>query len=47
MEILAAQGAPPMSLTPMANEKIFSQKSFNYFLEHHYVVELTYRYISL
>jgi hypothetical protein len=29
-EIFAAQGAPPVSLTPVANEKIFNQKSFNY-----------------
>ncbi len=36
-EIFAAQGAPPVSLTPAANGKIFNHKSFNYF------VELTYR----
>ncbi len=29
-EIIAAQGAPPVSLTPAASEKIFNQKSFNY-----------------
>jgi hypothetical protein len=31
-EILPAQGAPSVSLTPVANEKIFKLKSFNYFL---------------
>ncbi len=31
LEIFGAQGAPPMSLTPVAMEKIFDQKSCNYF----------------
>jgi hypothetical protein len=31
-EIFTAQGAPPVSLTPVANVKIFHQKSFNYFV---------------
>ncbi len=39
-EIFAAQGAPPVSLTSVANEKNFNQKTFNYFLEHLCVVEL-------
>jgi hypothetical protein len=30
-KIFADQGAPEVSLTPVANEKIFNQKSFNYF----------------
>jgi hypothetical protein len=30
-EIFAAQGAPPVSLTLVANGKIFTQKSFHYF----------------
>ncbi len=30
-EIFAAQGAKRVSLTPVAKEKIFNQKSFNYF----------------
>ncbi len=30
-EIFADQGAPPVSLTPVANGKIFNHKSFNYF----------------
>ena len=44
-EIFTAQRAPPVSLTPMANEKNFNQKSFNYFLEHLCIVELTCSYI--
>ncbi len=31
-EIFAAQGSPPVSLTPVANEKIFNQKNFNNFV---------------
>jgi hypothetical protein len=31
-EIFAAQGSPPVSLTPVEMEKIFNQKSFNYFV---------------
>ncbi len=31
-EIIAAQGAPPLSLTPVAKGKIFNQKSFHYFV---------------
>jgi hypothetical protein len=30
MEILAAQGAPPVLFIPVANEKIFKQKGFKY-----------------
>jgi hypothetical protein len=30
MEIFAAQGAPAVSLTPVANGKIFNQKSFQF-----------------
>ncbi len=29
-EIFAAQGLPPVSLTPVANAKIFNHESFNY-----------------
>jgi hypothetical protein len=29
-EIFAAQGALPLSLTPVADEKILNEKSFNY-----------------
>jgi hypothetical protein len=32
MEIFAAQGAPAVLLTPMANGKLFNQESFNYFV---------------
>jgi hypothetical protein len=33
VEIFAAQGAPPQSLTPVWQmEKIFFQKTFNYFI---------------
>jgi hypothetical protein len=38
--IFAAQGAP-VSLTSVANGKIFNQKSFRYFFGHLWVVELT------
>ncbi len=31
-EIFAAQSAPPVSVTPVANEKNLQQKSFNYFV---------------
>jgi hypothetical protein len=31
-EIFAAQGTPLVSLTPVANEKIFKLKNFNYFV---------------
>ncbi len=31
VEIFAAQGAPPVSTTRVANGKIFKQKNFNYF----------------
>ncbi len=31
-EIFAAQGAPSVLLTPVANGKIFNQKNFNYFV---------------
>jgi hypothetical protein len=31
-EIFAAQGAPPVSLTPVANGKIFNHKSVNNFV---------------
>ncbi len=41
-EIFTAQGATPVPLTQVANEKIFNLKSFNYFLEHLCVVELIY-----
>jgi len=42
-EIFAVQGAPPVSLTPVA--RIFNHKSFNYFVGHLWEIELTYRYI--
>jgi hypothetical protein len=41
-EIFAAQGAPPVSLAPVANGKIFNEKSVHYFFEHLWEVELTY-----
>jgi hypothetical protein len=31
-EIFTAQGAPPVSTTPVANGKIFKQKNFNNFV---------------
>jgi hypothetical protein len=44
VEILPAQGAPPVWLTPVANGKNFqSEKFFIIFLVHLGVVELTYR----
>ncbi len=42
-EIFAAQGAPPVSLTPVSNGKFFNQKSFNYFAWTPLVVEVRYR----
>ncbi len=33
-DISAAQGAPPVSLTSVANVKTFNQKSVNYFVGH-------------
>jgi hypothetical protein len=41
VEIFAAQGAPPVSLTPVANEK--NQKNFHHFFGHLWVAELAYR----
>jgi hypothetical protein len=32
VEIFAAQGVPPVLLTPVANGKIFNQKNFKYFI---------------
>jgi hypothetical protein len=46
VKIFAAQGAPPVSLTPVAHEKFFIRKVLIIFLEHLCVVELTYRYFS-
>jgi hypothetical protein len=43
-QIYAAQGAPPVSLTPLANEKKSSIRKVSIiFLEHLCKVELTYR----
>jgi hypothetical protein len=39
-DIFAAKGEPPVSLTPVANGKIFNQKSFSYFFGHLWVEEL-------
>ncbi len=40
-EIFVAQGAPPVSWHRWHMEKIFNQKSFNYFFRHLWVLELT------
>jgi hypothetical protein len=45
MEIFTAQGAPLVSMTLVANGKIFNRKSSNFLFGHLWVVELTYRYI--
>ncbi len=42
-EIFAAQGAPPVSLTPVANEKISIRKVLIIFLGHQWLDELPYR----
>jgi hypothetical protein len=41
-KIFAAQGAPPASLTPVANKKSLIRKVFIILFEHLWVVELTY-----
>jgi hypothetical protein len=43
VEIFAAQGAPPVSLTMVANENSFNQKMFIISFGHLWVVELAYR----
>jgi hypothetical protein len=42
--IFEAQGAPTVLLTPVANGKIFNQKSLNIFFGHIWIVELTHRF---
>jgi hypothetical protein len=45
MEIFAAQGAPPVSLTQVENGKNSIIKVLIILLGHHWEAELTYRYI--